>query len=262
MLQVVTDLIPIGHPNRPGIKLSGIKARVHHGTANFDSGATDIANGRYAGRAYIKKWDTKNGKYIFYESDGVTPFRFGVAHVYIDKDSAIIKVPLDEVTYSCGERNLPYDNGYKGQTKLAYDMFNNQQNYYTLSIELCMNDMGAWDKVLANAIEFITTYMPKADIPDLRHFDLTGKNCPSPLVGVNGDAAWNAYKEKIRKALITPKVPNNVPIIRVNGEIINNNMDVQPFIKDGRIMVPVRFIAEALGKKITWIASEKIVDIR
>lgn len=148
--------------------------------------------------------------------------------------------------------------------KLAKDMFNNQQNYYTWSIELCMNDMTAWDQVLANAIEFVRIYMPKADIADYRHYDLTGKICPSPMVDNSPGicAAWVSFRDKVRSALLTPLVPVDVPIIKVNGEIINNKMDVQPFMKDGRIFAPVRFIAEAVGKQVIWIADEKIVDIR
>lgn len=263
MLKVVTDYIPLGHPNRPGTKLYGLKARVWHGTANFDSEATDIMNGQYASRTYIKKWDVTNGKYVFYEGNEKEEFRFGAAHVYIDKDSAVIKVPLDEVTWNCGDRELPYDAVYKGQKKLAHDVFNNQQNYYTWSIELCMNDMSAWDKVLNNAIEFVRTYMPRTDIEDYRHYDLTGKICPSPMIdnSPNICPAWVAFRDRMRKTLASPAVPPNVPIIRINGEIINGKMDVQPELKNGRVMVPVRFIAESLGKKVNWIADEKIADI-
>ena len=262
-LQVTQDFIPLGHPNRPGTKLYGIKARVWHGTANFDKGATDIMNGNYAGRAYVKKWNTTLGKYEFFEADGVTAFAFGVAHVYIDKDSAVIKVPLDEVTYSCGDRELPYDNGFKGQTQLATSVFNNQQNYYTWSIELCMNDMTAWPQVLANAIEFVRTYMPKADIEDYRHYDLTAKICPSPMVDNSPGVcpAWATFKASVKTALTTPALPIGTPLVKVNGQIINNKMDVQPFMKDGRLFVPIRFVAEALGKTVTWISGENMADI-
>lgn len=263
MLKVITDLIPIGHPNRPGIKLTALKARVWHGTANLNPGATDTMHRGYVGRKYVKKWNQSLGKYEFFEDDGKTPFRFGAAQVYIDKDSATIMIPLDEYVPGCGDRPGNYNN-YKGQTKIAAEVFNHQQNYQTVQFELCMNDMSAWDKVLDNAIEFVRTYIPRTDIADYRHFDVTGKMCPSPMVdnSPNPCPAWVAFKERLRKALVTPKVSPEAPIIKVNGEIINNKMDVQPFIKEGRVFVPVRFITEALGKKVIWIADEKIVDIR
>ena len=38
--------------------------------------------------------------------------------------------------------------------------------------------------------------------------------------------------------------------IVVNGERVNS--DVQPFILDGRVMVPIRFVGEALGAEVSW----------
>jgi N-acetylmuramoyl-L-alanine amidase CwlA len=197
-IQIIESYIPKGHPNRPGTKLKGLKARIWHGTANLNHAATDTMNVKYAGRAYKKI----NGK--FYESNGKTPFAFGIAHAYIDVDSVTLAIPLDEVAYSCGDRQLPYDNGYKGQTKLAYDVFNNQPNSQTWSIELCMNDMSKWDLVCDNAIEFVKEYTPGLDKLDLRHWDLTGKLCPSPFIDLTIkeiDPRWLAFQDKIRKSL-------------------------------------------------------------
>lgn len=47
--------------------------------------------------------------------------------------------------------------------------------------------------------------------------------------------------------------------IRINGKFIES--DVKPYIKDSRIMTPVRFIAEALGKKVTFNSDTQICDI-
>ena len=116
MLKVITNFLPLGHPNRPGIKLSGLKARVWHGTANLKPSATDEMHRKYMGRNYIKRWNGAKSKYEYFEADGETPFVFGGAHVFIDKDSATIVVPLDEVVWGCGDRPQDYDNGYKGQT--------------------------------------------------------------------------------------------------------------------------------------------------
>ena len=47
--------------------------------------------------------------------------------------------------------------------------------------------------------------------------------------------------------------------ITINGE--ETTMDVVPQIVGGRTMVPVRFISEALGAKVEWIANQQLVKI-
>lgn len=222
-LKVIEDFIPLGHPNRPGTKLYGLKARVWHSTANLNAGANDTMHKGYMGRAYKKVWNASKGKYEYFEADGKTEFRYGGAHVFIDKDSATITAPLDEVVWGCGDRPLDYNNGYKGQTKLAKEVFNNQNNYYTWNIELCMNDMAAWDKVLANAIEFVKTYMPGVNLRDYRHYDMTGKSCPSPMVckpGSKEEAGWISFGDKIKQALaVKDPLEQAVKVLQDNGII-------------------------------------------
>lgn len=47
--------------------------------------------------------------------------------------------------------------------------------------------------------------------------------------------------------------------IIINGE--ENEMDVTPVVKDGRTLVPVRFISQALGAKVIWDEEQSIVRI-
>jgi N-acetylmuramoyl-L-alanine amidase CwlA len=213
MFKVFTDYVPEGHPNRPGIKLRGLKARVWHGTANFNSTANDTMHRAYMGRPYQKRWNQDKGKYEFFETSGA-PFAFGGAHVYIDKDSATIMCPLDEVVWGCGDRPLLYDPINKGQKPLAKQAFNNEQNYMTWNIELCMNDMTEWTQVLNNAIEFIKQYMPNL-IDDFRHYDVTGKPCPMQLVdnSPNICPAWADFKNRIKENL-NPKPDENLELAK------------------------------------------------
>lgn len=48
--------------------------------------------------------------------------------------------------------------------------------------------------------------------------------------------------------------------LKVNGETIDTG-DTPPFIADGRTMVPVRFISEALGAEVKWDANTRLVTI-
>ena len=52
----------------------------------------------------------------------------------------------------------------------------------------------------------------------------------------------------------------NISFIKVNGEKVIFP-DGQPFIESGRTLVPVRFIAEALGHKVDWIQETRTVTI-
>jgi len=47
--------------------------------------------------------------------------------------------------------------------------------------------------------------------------------------------------------------------VKVDGKIIN--FDVEPYIDNGRTMVPIRFISEALGAKVDWNDTYKLVTI-
>ena len=47
--------------------------------------------------------------------------------------------------------------------------------------------------------------------------------------------------------------------VKVNGAIIE--FDTKPYIDNGRTMVPIRFISEALGAKVDWNGTYKLVTI-
>jgi hypothetical protein len=56
---------------------------------------------------------------------------------------------------------------------------------------------------------------------------------------------------------ITLQVDNK--LAKINDKLIN--IDVAPFIKEGRTFVPLRFISEAFGAKVNWYGSEKKIVI-
>ena len=51
---------------------------------------------------------------------------------------------------------------------------------------------------------------------------------------------------------------NNIPM-ELNGQTVS--AEVPPYIENGRTMVPVRFISEALGAKVDWDAVNKLVTV-
>ena len=207
-------LVPIGHPNRPGTKLESLKAIVVHYTANDAPTANDTANAKYFGRLWKGTLQTP------FEGDGVTPFRYGSAHVIIDEDSATLAIPTDEVAWACGDRNKPpYTETFRGQQPLARNVFWFRQNYRSISVEICNNH--DWHKAATNAKVWIIRFLKEKglklcsfdkDIQTLnigdirsgevlicRHFDISGKICPTPYV--DDPSAWNAFIQEIHEGL-------------------------------------------------------------
>ncbi|MBE7046272.1 MAG: hypothetical protein E7396_02535 [Ruminococcaceae bacterium] len=86
-----------------------------------------------------------------------------------------------------------------------------------------------------------------------------------PLRGIfealGAEIFWNdatktvKANDNINKVRLT--IDNN--IAQINGKEIK--LDVAPTIINSRTMVPVRFVAEALGKKVDWVDSTKTVII-
>mgnify|MGYP000903184598 FL=1 len=192
------------HPNRPCIPLQSIKAIVIHYTQNDMPQADAVFHYKYLNRPYITKINEQQKK-LFFEKDGITPFRYGSAHVFCDMNNIIETIPLNEVAWSCGDKN--YKRDYK---PIAYNIFQKKQNYQTINVEICNNDIIKksqidWQGAVENAKLFIKDYLRKNNLkidiekslnPQivkpielkennillLRHFDITGKICPKPFI--------------------------------------------------------------------------------
>ena len=48
----------------------------------------------------------------------------------------------------------------------------------------------------------------------------------------------------------------------INGVDSKIKMDVAPYIRDGRTMLPIRYVAEALGFDVEWIRSTRTVVLK
>ncbi|MDO5478369.1 MAG: copper amine oxidase N-terminal domain-containing protein [Clostridia bacterium] len=68
------------------------------------------------------------------------------------------------------------------------------------------------------------------------------------------------YREKIIDLKIDAKVLMLCNV--ATGEIKRTELDVAPFITDGRTLVPVRAISEALGAEVGWDNDTRTVTIK
>ena len=142
-----------------------IKFIVIHYTGNTSKGANADAHYRYLQNAT----------------------RYGSAHYYVD-DNNIIQCIGDSITaWSVGD-NQGYGNALNGCT-----------NYNSISVEMCVNSDGDFNKTLFNTIELtkeLIRNFPNARV--CRHYDVTRKNCPAMMSGKN-NAKWNDFLKEITK---------------------------------------------------------------
>lgn len=151
---------------------SAIKFIVIHYTAN--DGDTDEANGRF--------FKSKN--------------RGASAHYFVDDDSVTISVPDTIVAWSVGGSR--YKN-YKQTGGAKY--YNTCNNSNSINIEMCDTKkdgiLMASELTMENAAELVKELMKKYNIPItnvIRHFDVTGKSCPSYFVD---EKYWQKFKAKL-----------------------------------------------------------------
>lgn len=78
---------------------------------------------------------------------------------------------------------------------------------------------------------------------------------------IGGTIEWD---EKAKELTITRA--GDTLILTVGNSTAYKNkksitLDVAPYIKDGRTYLPVRFVSEQLGQKVTWVQNSRIVSI-
>lgn len=148
---------------------SVIKYLVYHYTAN--DGDTDEANAKYFHNNVVK----------------------ASAHRFVDDDSVTISVPDNYVAYHCG-------GGLQGNT--GHKFYKICTNTNSIGIEMCDTIRNGKhevsSKTRANAIALGKEIVKKYGIKKenvIRHYDVTGKNCPSYFV--KDEEAWKKFRDEI-----------------------------------------------------------------
>lgn len=76
----------------------------------------------------------------------------------------------------------------------------------------------------------------------------------------NGMPPSGISSMKLLELLSGGRTSNDIHIV-VDGVNIDDRMDVKPTIVDGRVLVPIRFIVEALGAQVSWDGTTKTVTV-
>lgn len=167
---------------RSGKKLSAVKGIVVHWTANYGGTAMNHYN-------YFKNLKD----------------RYASAHLFVDKSEALCIVPLNEICYHAND----------GSTK-KIARFKPNANLVTIGVEMCVEKNGVIhpdtvDRTEAVVAELCRKYglNPLTDV--VRHYDITGKNCPAPWV--RSPQGFVDFKKRVDALVkgVKPATPKPTP---------------------------------------------------
>jgi N-acetylmuramoyl-L-alanine amidase len=115
-------------------------------------------------------------------------YRGASAHYFVDENDIYQVVKESDIAWHCGA---------------SYYKHISCRNSNSIGIEMCCyNNNGkidASEKVVERTAELVKELMKKYNIPIenvLRHYDVTGKNCPAPFV--ENSKRWIEFKEKLQ----------------------------------------------------------------
>lgn len=205
-----------------------IKFLVYHYTAN--DGDTDEANAKYFHNNIVK----------------------ASAHRFVDDDSVTISVPDNYVAYHCG-------GGLQGRE--GHKFYKICTNTNSIGIEMCDTIRNGKHEVSvktrANAIALGKEIVKKYGIKKenvIRHYDVTGKNCPAYFV--KDEEAWKKFRDEIFE---TKKKEFKTYHIKVTANVLNvregagTNYKVVKTIKKGEKWL-IRDEKNGWGKiRVGWI---------
>jgi N-acetylmuramoyl-L-alanine amidase len=190
---IKTKLLTPNSYSRSQDKLKAMKGVVIHWTANEGAGANADAN--------------RN----FFESRKSGTLGYGGAHYIIDDQQIILCIPEDEMAY------------HVGGTTYRTNYFGSYPNNCLIGIEMCVNSDGDFSKVYQQTVlltvDLVKRYKLDIDKDIVRHYDITGKNCPGYFtsdhwgvtnnsyavkygLGSNADAAWHQFLQDVKDALV------------------------------------------------------------
>lgn len=205
MIQINRQLLtnPLTRPalrakNGSAYQLKAVRAIVAHWTANTNKGAHAMANRNYF----------NNGS----PGPGGT-FRSASAHYCVDSTQIVQCLPDNEVGFHVGGVKYRPDgirlmSGYKNVTP----------NYFTIGFEMCVNADGDWLKTYAYSIELAAYLLKRHGLSTdnlLRHYDITGKDCPKMLLE---EVQWQSFKWYVGRQLLQWE---NLPVAEVMTDRLN-----------------------------------------
>lgn len=163
-------------------------------------------------------------------------------HIVVDEREAVEVIPLNENAWHAGDGN-------------------GDGNRKSIGIEIC--ESGNYAKTLENAADLVAKMLKERGwgVDRLRrHYDWSGKICPSKMYDGGKWTGWYAFKAEVEKRLkpeVKPPSAVTSAKLYVDGKRIDDGILI-----GGVTYFPARALANAVGAKITdWDNATKTLQI-
>ena len=202
-------------------------------TKNFDSGSINRI------KYIVVHFTANNGDTAYGNTNYFKSYRGASAHYFIDENGIYQSIEDKNIAWHCGAKK------YKHSTC---------RNSNSLGVELCSRkdskgNFYFMDKTVDNAVELVKMLMTKYNVPIaniLRHYDITGKNCPEPFV--RDIKAWQNFKDRLEEKVVKQN-------IKINGKV----KSVDAINKDGYTYIKIRDLSDILN--IMYDKDTKLISV-
>ena len=202
-------------------------------TQNFNNGSINRI------KYIVVHFTANNGDTAYGNTNYFKSYRGASAHYFVDENGIYQSVEDKNIAWHCGAKK------YKHSTC---------RNSNSLGVELCSrkDSKGNYyfmDKTVDNAIELVKMLMAKYNVPIanvIRHYDVTGKNCPEPFV--RDIKAWQNFKDRLEEKVVKQN-------IKINGKV----KSVDAINKDGYTYIKIRDLSDILS--IMYDKNTKLITL-
>lgn len=193
-------------------------------TQNFNN--SSISRIKYI----VVHYTGNNGDTAYGNTKYSKKYRGASAHYFVDENSIYQSIEDKNVAWHCGANS--YKHPYcRNSNSLGVELCSrkdNKGNYYFM------------DKTVDNAVELVKMLMTKYNVPIanvIRHYDVTGKNCPAPFVRNN--KTWQEFKSRL--------VAKGEQIMKQNVKINGKVKSLDTINKDGYTYIKVRDLSDVFN---------------
>lgn len=202
-------------------------------TKNFDSGSINRI------KYIVVHFTANNGDTAYGNTNYFKSYRGSSAHYFVDENGIYQSIEDKNIAWHCGAKK------YKHSTC---------RNSNSLGVELCSRkdskgNFYFMNKTVYNAVELVKMLMAKYNVPIanvIRHYDVTGKNCPEPFV--RNIEAWHNFKDRLEEKVVKQN-------IKINGKV----KSVDAINKDGYTYIKIRDLSDILN--IMYDNNTKLISI-